>query len=304
MIDRVTVMTPATSANLGPGFDCLGLALDIWNSVRVELGPPSVEIRGEGTGELPSGAANLVVSSFALPFLESGRPVPDVSITCDNAIPVGRGLGSSSASIAAGLLAGNEMCGGAIGREDLLELAVRAEGHPDNVVAAMLGGFRIALHDGDRLITARVAVPKDLSIVLFVPDTPMPTAEARSLLLPQVLREDAVHNIGRVALLVSSFMSGDLSDLAVATQDRLHQPARQAVFPAMKVVFRAALDAGALGVFLSGAGSSVLALSRGREMTIGYEMAEAASKSGVGGDFKVTRPTEQGAWVVGEGAGG
>ena len=108
---------------------------------------------------------------------------------------------------------------------------------------------------------------------------------------------------GRVALLVSSFITGDLSNLAVATEDRLHQPARQAVFPAMKNIFRAALDAGALGVFLSGAGSSVLALSRGREMTIGYEMAEAASKSGVGGEFKVTRPTERGAWVVGEGVG-
>ena len=303
MIDRVTIRAPATSANLGPGFDCLGLALDIWNSVRVELGPASLEIRGEGRGELPSGMANLVVSSFSLPFLECGRKVPEVSITCENSIPVGRGLGSSSASIVAGLLAGNEMCGGPLSREDLLEIAVRAEGHPDNVAAAMLGGCRIALYDGDRLITARVDVPRDLSIVLFVPDTPMPTAEARSLLPSQVPREDAVHNIGRVALLVSSFITGDLSNLAVATEDRLHQPARQHIFPAMKNIFRAALDAGALGVFLSGAGSSVLALARGREMTIGYEMAEAASKSGVGGQFKVTRPTERGAWVVGEGVG-
>ena len=303
MIDRVTVRTPATSANLGPGFDCLAMALDIWNSVQVEPGPAFLEIRGEGKGELPSGPANLVVSSFALPFLECGQNVPEVSITCDNSIPVGRGLGSSSASIVAGLLAGNEMCGRPISRQRLLEMAVRAEGHPDNVAAAMLGGCQIALHDGDRLITAPVAVPRDLSVVLFVPDTPMPTAEARSLLPAQVSREDAVHNIGRVALLVSAFMTGDLSNLAVATQDRLHQPARQAIFPAMKNIFRAALDAGAHGVFLSGAGSSVLALARGREMTIGYEMAEAASKSGVGGDFKVTRPTERGAWVVGEGAG-
>ena len=301
MIDRVTVRSPATTANLGPGFDCLAMALDMWNSIHVEVGPPSLEIRGEGRGELPSGQDNLVFSSFALPYLATGQRVPEVSITCENSIPVGRGLGSSSASIVGGLLAGNEMCERPLSREKLLELAVEAEGHADNVAAALLGGCQIIVIDGERLVTSSVPLPEDLRAVVFVPDMPIATKAARSLLPTQVGREDAVHNIGRAALLVSSFASGDLRHLATATEDRLHQPARQAIFPAMKSIFRAALDAGALGVFLSGAGSGVLALTMGREMTIGYEMAEAASKSGVGGEFKVTRPTEQRAGVVGAG---
>jgi homoserine kinase len=276
------------------------MALDMWNSVHVELGAASLEIRGEGSEELPTDSDNLVKSSFALPFLEIGLRAPQVRIICENTIPVGKGLGSSSASIIGGLLAGNEMSGGHMSREDVLALAVRTEGHADNVAATLLGGFQIVVPESEPLITFPVPIPEGLTAVVFVPDVTMATKDARSLLSADVGRQDAVHNVSRVALLVGSFACGDLTHLAAATQDRLHQPARQAVFPAMKNIFRAALGAGALGVFLSGAGSGVLAITRGREMTIGYEMAEAASKSGVGGEFRVTRPTQKGAQVIGD----
>jgi homoserine kinase len=274
------------------------MALDIWNTVTVEVGGRGFSIRGEGRGELPAGRANLVYRTFLLPFTKTGGVAPEVSLACDNGIPLARGLGSSSAAIVGGLTAGNELCARPLGQMDLLELAAKTEGHPDNVAPALLGGCRIVVADGERLVAAAVPIPPDLSAVLFVPESPMPTDRARSILADTVPREDAVYNMGRVALLVRAFATGDFTDLSVATEDRLHQPARQTIFPAMKAIFRAALDAGALGVFLSGAGSTVLALTRGREMTVGYEMAEAASKSGVAGGFRVTRPTDQGAQVL------
>ena len=283
---------------MGPGFDCLGMALDIWNTVRVEPGASGLVVTGEGKKDLSSGASNLVYQSVQLALRESGPQTTDLHITCENKIPLGRGLGSSSAAVVGGLVAGNEIGGRRLSQDKLLELAARTEGHPDNAAAALLGGCQVVVRDGDRHVTSRVPVPDDIHAVLFIPESPMPTDEARSLLPATVERGDAVYNIGRVALLVNALATGDFSHLAVATDDRLHQPARQTIFPAMKVIFRAAVGAGALGVFLSGAGSTVLALTRGKEMTIGYEMAEAASKSGVGGEVRVTRPVEQGVHVV------
>jgi homoserine kinase len=298
MIDRITVKAPATSANLGPGFDCLAMALDIWNTVEVTRVQDQVVVRGEGKDELPADRTNLVYAAFKLPFVQRGEPVPAVSITCDNAIPVGRGLGSSSAAIITGLLAGNAMCSKPLTPDEILAFGVQIEGHPDNVAAALFGGCQIVLDEEGRTITSTIPVPPEWSCVVFVPDIPMPTEEARSLLAPDVRRQDAVYNLGRVAMLVRAFSTGDPKHLAIATQDRLHQPARQAIFHAMKTIMRAALAAGAHGAFLSGAGSSVLAITSGREMTVGYEMAEAASKSGVGGEFRVTKPTDRGAYVM------
>ena len=298
MVDTVTVRVPATSANMGPGFDCLGLALDLWNEVRVDLDGSGFEVAGEGEGSLSLGKDNLVHQSIALAFAEAGKAMPNLGVACRNEIPLGRGLGSSSAAVVGGLVAGNELCGGRLSEDDLLAAAARTEGHADNSAAALFGGCQIVVQDGDRLVTASVPVPEDLGAVLFIPDVQMPTEQARGLLPPTVDRSDAVFNMGRAALLVNAFASGDLSQLRVATQDRLHQPARQTIFPAMKNIFRSALDAGALGVFLSGAGSTVLALARDRELTIGYEMADAAAKSGVDGTLKVTGLTPLGAHVV------
>ena len=299
MKHSVVVKAPATTANMGPGFDCLGMALDIWNTVSIETGASGFEINGEGRDILPKDATNLLYRSFARVYEGIGKPVPSVRIRCRNEIPLGRGLGSSAAAVASGLLAASELSGANIPANRLLALAADIEGHPDNAAAAILGGCRIVVSDGDALITAAVPIPAALKTVLFVPEVPMPTEQARGI-LPQTLdRRDAVFNIGRAALLVNAFASGDLTHLSIATQDRLHQPAREAIFYPMKNIFRAAMAAGALGVFLSGAGSAVLALARDREYTIGYEMADAAMKSGVDGAIKVTQPTPLGAHVAG-----
>jgi homoserine kinase len=276
----------------------MGMALDIWNSIDVELGPGGVEVIGEGADRLPEDRRNLVHRSFRLPFEASGQIVPEVAITSRNQVPLARGLGSSSAAVVGGLLAGNEMAGQPMSSEQLLELAAETEGHPDNAAPALLGGCQIVVRHKGSLVTSRVPLPQDLNTVLFIPDTRMPTQQARDILPSSVPRRAAVYNIGRVALLVKALATDDLSDLAVATDDMLHQRQRQAIFPAMKSIIQGALDAGALGAFLSGAGPTVLALTKGREMTIGYEMSDAAEKSGVSGTVKVTSPTEMGAHVV------
>ena len=283
---------------MGPGFDCLGMALDIWNTVEVTVGGSGVDISGEGHDSLPNNASNLVHKSVARVFEELGRDVPEFRLSCHNEIPLARGLGSSSASLIGGLTAGNELCDQAFTEDEILQIASEIEGHPDNVTPALYGGFRIAVNHNGRIISAPVPIPEGLEAVLFIPDVPMPTEEARGILPPEISRTDAVHNIGRAALLVQAFTSGDLSLLDIATGDVLHQPARQAIFPAMKNMFRAAMAVGALGVFLSGAGSTVLALARDKEFTIGYEMADAAAKSGIEGQVKITKPVSQGAQVV------
>ena len=295
---RVTVRAPATSANMGPGFDCLGIALDIWNTVTVEVGDSGFEISGQGEDELPRDESNLVFQSIARIFEECDRAMPQMSVCCHNDIPTTRGLGSSSAALVSGLTVGNELCGGQLDRDDLLQIAASIEGHPDNVAPAIFGGMQVAVSHNDRIVAAPVPVPETLSTVLYVPNVPMPTEEARGLLGSDVPRSDAVFNIGRAALLVRAMATGDLEGLDIATDDLLHQPARQTFFFPMKNIIRAGLGAGALGAFLSGAGSTVLALATEKEFTIGYEMADAAVKSGLDGEVVITRPTDLGAHVV------
>ena len=301
MLSYAEVRVPATTANLGPGFDCLGMALDIWNTVRLEAGGSGITVSGEGEGSLSLGRDNLVFRAAQALFRAVGEPVPRLSLTCENAVPLGRGLGSSSAAAVGGLVAANALCERPLSDEEVLALAVEMEGHPDNVTPALLGGCRIVVQDGDELVTSPVALARELWAVLYIPSQQMPTQQARGLLGPTVSRADAVFNMGRAALLVNALSTGDFSLLRTATQDRLHQPARGVLFPAMARIIRAALDAGAAGAFLSGAGSTILALTEDREMTVGYEMADMADKAGVPGDVKVTKVSPQGAHVVASG---
>ena len=310
----IRVAAPATTANLGPGYDCLGMALDIWNTIEVEtVGPelvegpsgeaPSVTVAGEGAGELEEDTGNLVYRSMEFLFRELGRPMPPVRVRCDNEIPLARGLGSSAAAIAGGLAAANALVsrtndGGEFSARDLLEMAATIEGHPDNVAAAVMGGLQLVVTEESTLYTVPVSVPAEIHAVVYIPDTRIATADARAVLPRELSVTDAVHNMSRVALLVAGMATNHPEYLSVATQDKLHQPYRQPLFPAMKLLMKAAMDAGALGAFLSGSGSTVLALTRGREMTVAYEMAEAARQAAVEGTVKVTQPTPLGAHLV------
>jgi homoserine kinase len=296
---QVTVRVPATTANLGPGFDCLGMALDLWNEVTLQVGKDTnVEVTGEGEESLARDESNLVVRAARMAYQEAGVAAPSFQVVCRNDVPLARGLGSSAAAAVGGLVAANAL--GSLGLTDgrLLDLAVEIEGHSDNVAPALLGGFRIVYQDGEGTQTSSVPFPDDLYAVLFIPDMEMATSEARAILPQMITRKDAVFNMARVGLLVHAIESGELELLKHATQDLLHQPQRQQVFRPMKYIFRGALAGGAMGVFLSGGGPTILAITRGRRLTIGYEMADAAYKLGCDGRVKIVKPVKQGAYVV------
>ena len=296
------VRAPATTANLGPGYDCLGMALDLWNSLTVTTEPvegvPSVRVYGEGEGELSADTENLTYRAMAFLYGEADAEMPPLALECRNVIPLSRGLGSSAAAISAGLVAANALLDNPFTANDLLEMAATIEGHPDNVAAAVYGGLRLVVTDQDRLYTVPIDVPGDLQAVLFIPERRIATVDARRVLPAEVPVADAVYNMSRAALLVAGMQSNHPEYLSIATQDRLHQPYRQSIFPPMKVIFAAARSAGALGVFLSGSGSTILALSRERAMTVAYEMFDAARLAGVDGRVEITSPASLGAHVV------
>jgi homoserine kinase len=273
--------------------------LDLWNEVTLQVGKDTnVEVTGEGEESLARDESNLVVRAARMAYQEAGVAAPSFQVVCRNDVPLARGLGSSAAAAVGGLVAANAL--GSLGLTEgrLLDLAVEIEGHPDNVAPALLGGFRIVYQDGEGTQTSSVPFPDDLYAVLFIPDMEMATSEARAILPQMITRKDAVFNMARVGLLVHAIESGELELLKHATQDLLHQPQRQQIFRPMKYVFRGALAGGAMGVFLSGGGPTILAITRGRRVTIGYEMADAAYKLGCDGRVKIVKPVKQGAYVV------
>jgi homoserine kinase len=272
-VDRVHVTAPASSANLGPGYDCLGVALPIRNDVVVERssGPLEVILHGDGAAQLPADATNLVVQSFRR---SSGLTGDGLRFTLTNEVPLRSGTGSSSAAIVAGLAAGLAFTGRPVDADALLPLAIEIEGHPDNVAAAILGGFTIAL-GGEPPLARRIAPPAGLGFVLVVPSDTLCTTESRKALRPEIPRADAVYSLQRSALLVDLLATGALELLPRALSDRMHEPDRAALTPLLGQL--RALD-GTLpcfGVTLSGAGPSVLVWVREE----GTEAAAAAVRA-------------------------
>jgi homoserine kinase len=254
----ITVRVPATSANLGPGFDSIGLALDFWNEVSVARSSlPQIAISGEGEGRLATDAANLAYRAV--------RVVADLAgergafrLVLRNRIPLARGLGSSSAAIVGGLYAADRLLGSRLSTERLITLAAELEGHPDNVAAALLGGLVIACQTSAGVTWARLDAPR-WPVVIGVPAEESPTRAARDRLPAKVSRADAVANLSRCALLVAAVATGRHELLREAMSDRLHEPYRRDSVPGYHAVREAALAAGAWGVALSGAGPSILA---------------------------------------------
>jgi homoserine kinase len=281
---RVHVRVPATSANLGPGFDALGLALALYNEVVAEeRDGVTVTIEGEGADRLARDGGNVVARGVKLAYEAAGRAFKGCALECVNRIPTARGLGSSAAAWVGGLVAGNALVGSPLSREALLGLAARAEGHPDNVAAAVFGGLTVSCVTPDGVTAVTLPVTKSLSWVVLVPEVTSATAEARALLPHSVPREDAVFNVQRVALLLAGLQSAQPAVLSVALEDRLHQPYRLKLFPWMPEVATAARTAGALGCVLSGAGPSLLAVVNGNGSAVGRAMEEAASRAGIRG---------------------
>ncbi|MDX1615043.1 MAG: homoserine kinase [Candidatus Promineifilaceae bacterium] len=262
MVDSATVSVPATSANLGPGFDCLGLALELRNTFTFREGdaPLSYVVEGEGAGQLMLEEDGILLRAAKRVYDLSGRRLRGLHVTMQNAIPVGSGLGSSATAALAGILGVSALLNYDIDQTTALGLASDVEGHPDNVAPALLGGLTIAGHDDGQLWVKPVAIAP-LNVVIILPDVNFATAAARAALPTTVAREDAVFNMSRLALLVSTLADGNYDLLRRAMADRLHQPYRLPLIPGMEDAFEAAYAAGAAGVALSGAGPSLMAIA-------------------------------------------
>ena len=296
-----TVSVPATTANLGPGFDCLGLALDLWN--RVTVSPSAdlqVSVSGEGAGQLPAASHNLVHRSAAHTARELGAELPFMRLETNNGIPITRGLGSSAAAAIAGILIADRLAGGLLSRERQLALAAEVEGHADNAAPAIWGGACLTVTGSDGHNVVRpLAFPHGLTCVLLIPDVTMSTKEARSVLPRRVPRADAVFNVGRTALLVNALNTAAWADLRLATEDRLHQPQRGELMPATTPLIHAAVDAGAYGAFLSGAGPTVLAFAPpDRAQEVGSAMEREAREREVPARSLGVAPSRDGASVA------
>ena len=285
---RVHVRVPATSANLGPGFDALGLALALHNEVIAEEGQGvTVRIEGEGADRLPRDGDNVVARGVRLAYEAAGRPFEGCALACVNRIPAARGLGSSAAAWVGGLIAGNALLGAPLSKDTLLGLAARAEGHPDNVAATIFGGLTVSCATPEGVTAVSLPVTASLAWVVLVPEVTNATADARALLPRSVPREDAVFNVQRVALLLASLQAARPAALRTALEDRLHQPYRLKLFPWMPEVAAAARAAGALGCVLSGAGPSLLAVVAGDGGAVARAMEAALRKAGIHGTARV-----------------
>ncbi|MEO6890580.1 MAG: homoserine kinase [Ktedonobacteraceae bacterium] len=304
----VTILTPATSANLGPGFDSLGLALQLYNRFEVEEGGddplhPGIEIQGSLGVGLSSGPDNLFFQAFASLFERVGVALPAIRIRMSINIPPGCGLGSSATAAVGGVLMANEFLrvrGKELPRQELLEPAVACEpgNHPDNVAPALLGGLVATTVMAGKTHAIKTPFPDALKAVIFTPSFPMDTVAGRKLLPPSYSKADVTFNTGRVALLLSALQMGHYEVIGEAMQDRLHQPYRQALFPAMPAIIDAAINAGAHGACLSGGGSSLIALASSRFHEILRAMQEAAHSSGVEGTGIILRADKNGARVL------
>ena len=302
----VYIVAPASTANLGPGFDCLGLALDLHHRLKVvdEEGQ-GVVIRAEGEGAdvVPLDESNVVYQAIARVFAEAGYQPGRLRLESRNDIPLACGLGSSAAALSAGLAAGQLLSGEQLDREQLIEMGSGAEGHPDNIVPCVLGGFTVAVAGDGGVDYARLEPPERLQVVLVVPDFPLLTLKARSVLPREVPFQDAVVNLGRVGLLTAAMASGETRLLRTAMEDVLHQPYRMELVPGLEEVRQAALEAGALGAALSGAGPTMMALVEedgegvGRAMQAAWEVKGIISRRMV---LRVDRDGLQGEVSCGE----
>jgi homoserine kinase len=280
----VIVHVPATTANLGPGFDTLGLALDLWNEtefIQTEGNGIALSISGEAEETLPCDASNAIAAAALQLYARAGKEPGGLEIRCTNRIPLISGLGSSSAALLTGLLGANALLDEPFSRQEILNMATEYEGHPDNVVPAMLGGLVASVICEDQIVTRKLVV-SPMAITVVFPDFYFPTKAARAILPEYVSRQDAIFNVSRAVLVIKSLEVGDLALLGEVMEDSLHQPYRLPLIPGAQAAIQAAHQAGASAVALSGAGPSLIAFSRQpADAGIGLAMQQAFEQAGL-----------------------
>lgn len=255
----IKIRVPATSANLGSGFDSLGIALKLYNSVLMEE-YDGVDITTSDGTSVPTGKKNLIYTSAKFLYDLCGRKFTGLKLIQENNIPMTRGMGSSSACIVAGLVGANALLDNPLSKDDLVNLAARLEGHPDNSTPAILGGLVTAVFDGNRVYSAKVPISGRLKFAAFIPDFELKTEVARAALPKEVSHKDAVFNLSRSALMTASLFSGKLENLKIAADDKLHQPYRLKFIDGAPEIFDLAYRCGAYAAFISGAGPTLMAM--------------------------------------------
>ncbi|MBH5317141.1 homoserine kinase [Paenibacillus sp. GSMTC-2017] len=259
---RVIVKVPASTANLGPGFDSLGMALSLFAWIEMEksdTGNTTFQLHGDGMDGLPTDKSNLIYKVAQLVFSEAEVEVPDLHISMYSEIPLTRGLGSSASAIIGALVAANALIGSPLSDDKLFQMATALEGHPDNVGASLFGGIVVSAWDGSEAQHVRIEPQESLETLVAIPAFQLSTEKARHALPTQISMADAVYNVGRTSLLVAALASGELGLIRHAMKDRLHQPYRAALIPGMTEILERATDFGALGAALSGAGPTLIA---------------------------------------------
>lgn len=297
---KIMVRVPASSANLGPGFDTLGLALNLYLEATIQEshGLPSVQVFGEGRDYLQENPdQNLMLKALRLFYERLNRPFPDLSIMMNSQIPVARGLGSSAAAVVAGLCAANVLSRQDASIGQLLELALELEGHADNIVPALMGGLNCVMIYQGRVYHQMVDLPDDLNIVLAVPDFTLATEKARGVLPETVPLKDTVSNLQRACFLLAGLFNRNTQHMEKAMDDMIYQPLRKQLIPGFDRVMQGARQAGALGAALSGAGPSVLAFCRQEGELVGRAMQDGFSSAGVKSRIYHLRPDYEGVQV-------
>ncbi len=302
--DKITVRVPATSANLGPGFDCVGIALDLWNHFELYHADTAntiiVENHGEGAQELPQDDSHLVIQTMAqaLGGREAALAGGGWRVVCHNQVPCRSGLGSSSTAVLAGVTLAQIIRHGEVHLSEILTQAARLEGHPDNVAPAVYGGLVVAAIKNDAVFVHPIPVVHPI-VVVCVPDFHFLTHYARTLVPDQVSRADTVFNMGRALLVVESIRTGNDHLLAEVMEDHLHEPFRLPHIPGAAAAKSAALDKGAVAVCLSGAGPGLLAFARDHHDEVGQAMKQAFEQAGLSARYWVIRACTSGLMVEG-----
>lgn len=297
---KIKVRVPASSANLGPGFDTLGLALNLYLDISIEesAGLPSVQVFGEGRDYLQDNPnQNLMLKALRLFYERIHQSVPELKIAIDSQIPVARGLGSSAAAVVAGLCAANAWSRQEAKLEQLLEMALEMEGHADNVVPALMGGLNCVMIYQGKVYHQPVGLPNDLNIVLAVPEFTLATEKARGVLPETVSLKDTISNLQRACFLLASLFNRNTLHMEKAMDDMIYQPLRKQLVPGFDRVLQGARQAGAIGAALSGAGPSVLAFCRQEGELVGRAMQDGFSSAGVKSRIFHLRPDYEGVQV-------
>lgn len=298
----VEIRVPATSANIGSGFDCLGFALQLYNIFRVERVEKGLEnivldqISGKNF-EL-SLEDNLYYQAISKVYDIIGKKMDCLRLTEEVNIPFARGLGSSASAVVAGLIAGNYLTGNQFSEEEIIKLAVEIEGHPDNVLPALKGGFIINVISEERIIHKKLELDNEFQFVIIIPDFKLKTDEVRRVLPDKISFDDAIFNLSRASLLTACLHDKDFDKLKIAMEDRLHQDYRAKLIPGFHQVVDAAYQKGALGVSLSGSGPSILAIVNTNATDIGETMAKVFEKNGISSTFIVKCADNEGCKII------